>query len=127
MVKMNNELIELCPICIESQVTYFTECNHGYCISCLCRIKKCAMCRNSLQRNKLCIEIKQNVILINNTPTNGTTEDINIYNFSLNLDEYQPSGTTSFSRIEYSLPSSTRITLPRLNFNHSVRELIWNN
>ncbi len=51
--------IELCPICIEKPGINFTECNHGFCISCLCRIKKCAMCRNPLQRAKLCLQIQQ--------------------------------------------------------------------
>ena len=62
---MSDELIELCPICIESPIQYYTECNHGYCIGCLCRIKKCAICRNPLQRAKICIQIKQQVTLIN--------------------------------------------------------------
>lgn len=62
---MSDDLIELCPICIENPATYFTECNHGYCIGCLCRIKKCAMCRNPLQRSKICIQIKEKVKLIN--------------------------------------------------------------
>lgn len=60
---MSDELIELCPICIESPIQYYTECNHGYCIGCLCRIKKCAMCRNPLQRAKICIQIKEKVRL----------------------------------------------------------------
>ena len=146
---------ELCPICIDTDTNVFTECNHGYCISCLCRIKKCAMCRNPLQRNKLCIEIKQKVKLINSdtnsfifnrrvtatisrngdlitrtyfdrvtpTPTNGTIEGISVYNFALNPDEYQPSGTSSFSRIERDRPQP--YTSQRLNFNHPLTELVW--
>jgi hypothetical protein len=50
---------ELCPICIENPGINFTECNHGFCINCLCRIKKCAMCRNPLQRAKICLQIQQ--------------------------------------------------------------------
>lgn len=134
---MNNELIELCPICIESPVTYFTECNHGYCVGCLSRIKKCAMCRNPLQRAKICIQIKQQVKLIdpninplifNNsedfdrrvTTTINRNGDLitrtylsvtfpeiserfsqreDSY-FSLNPENYQPSGTANFSRID---------------------------
>ena len=57
---MENDLIELCPICIENKAEYYTECGHCYCIGCLSRIKKCDMCRKSLIRNKLCIEIKSN-------------------------------------------------------------------
>lgn len=55
---MENDLIELCPICIENPAEYYTECGHCYCLGCLSRIKKCAMCRKSLLRSKLCIEIK---------------------------------------------------------------------
>ena len=58
---MENELTELCPICIEKPAEYFTECNHSFCIGCLCRIKSCAICRNALQRAKMCIQIKQKV------------------------------------------------------------------
>ena len=60
-----NELVELCPICIEKPAENYTECNHGYCIGCLCRISRCAMCRNPLQRSKICIQIKEKVRLIN--------------------------------------------------------------
>lgn len=55
-----NESIELCPICIEKPSEYFTECGHSFCINCLCRIKKCAICRKSLLREKLCKDIKEN-------------------------------------------------------------------
>jgi hypothetical protein len=57
---MENELIEICPICIENSAEYYTECGHCYCIGCLSRIKKCAMCRKSLLKTQLCIEIKSN-------------------------------------------------------------------
>lgn len=59
-----NELVELCPICIENPAENYTECNHSYCIGCLCRISRCAMCRNDLQRSKICIQIKEKVRLI---------------------------------------------------------------
>lgn len=52
---MNNDL---CPICIKNPAEYFTECGHKYCIECLCRIQKCALCRKQLIKAKLCIEIK---------------------------------------------------------------------
>jgi hypothetical protein len=48
---------ELCPICIENDVTCITECSHSYCITCLCKIKKCALCRKHLIRHQLCKEI----------------------------------------------------------------------
>jgi hypothetical protein len=56
---MNNHLIELCPICIDNSAEYYTECGHKYCIECLCRIKKCALCRKQLLKANLCIEIKK--------------------------------------------------------------------
>ena len=49
---------ELCPICIENPAEIITNCNHTFCICCLSRITKCAICRSPLQRVKLCIEIK---------------------------------------------------------------------
>lgn len=62
---------DLCPICIENPAEYYTECGHCYCIGCLSRIKKCAMCRKSLIRVKLCIEIK--------SKNNGTTDIIHYF------------------------------------------------
>jgi hypothetical protein len=56
---MSSKLVELCPICIENEALYFTECGHGYCITCLCRINKCGLCRKSLLRSTLCVEIKR--------------------------------------------------------------------
>ena len=55
---MNKLEVEMCPICIEKPTEYFTECNHGYCLECLSHLKNCALCRKSLLRNQLCIEIK---------------------------------------------------------------------
>lgn len=53
-----NKLQLLCPICMETPAEIITNCNHKFCICCLSRIKKCAMCRSPLQMTKLCIEIK---------------------------------------------------------------------
>jgi hypothetical protein len=50
--------MELCPICIEDRGEYYTECGHNYCIKCLSKIKKCAICRKQLVRTNLCIQIK---------------------------------------------------------------------
>ena len=47
---MDEELIELCPVCLENEATYFTECNHKYCITCLSRIRKCSMYRKVYDR-----------------------------------------------------------------------------
>lgn len=57
---MENKLDKLCPICIENKAEYYTECGHCYCIGCLSRIEKCALCRKSLIHTKLCIEIRTN-------------------------------------------------------------------
>jgi hypothetical protein len=51
-----------CPICLENLAEYSSDCGHKYCITCLCRIKKCAMCRKVLLRSKLCISIKSKAI-----------------------------------------------------------------
>lgn len=99
MDKISNEL---CPICIESPIQYYTECNHGYCINCLSRIKKCAMCRNLLQRAKICIQIKQkfnsffdsDISYFNTATHQQLLEDINIYSFNLTSSKFG-----SYSRI----------------------------
>jgi hypothetical protein len=52
-------MTELCPICLEKQADSVTECNHMYCVNCLCRVKKCPMCRKELNKAKLCIEIRK--------------------------------------------------------------------
>lgn len=54
---MNTEE-EDCPICLTNVANYYTECNHAYCIACLCRIGKCALCRKDLLRKQLCVAIK---------------------------------------------------------------------
>ena len=119
----NTELVELCPICIENEASYFTECGHKYCITCLCRIKKCAMCRKVLQRSLICVEInrKKNNDFVRVTayvnendrfseregsyfnyvqPINySNSGGINVYSFALRPEDYQPSGTINFSRI----------------------------
>lgn len=55
---MENELTNLCPVCIQKPAEFITECNHGYCIECLCKLKKCALCRKTFQKTLLCNEIK---------------------------------------------------------------------
>ena len=49
-----------CPICLYQCDIVYTECNHGYCVPCLSRIIKCAICRKPLLRHKLCNAIKYN-------------------------------------------------------------------
>jgi hypothetical protein len=65
-----NNLINLCPICINNSAEYYTECGHNYCIDCLSRIKKCALCRKQLLKAKLCIEINSQ---------NKTTQTYEVY------------------------------------------------
>ena len=74
---------ERCPICIDNEINVYTHCKHGYCINCLVRITKCAMCRRDL-----------NYVNTNNTNINinapGTingviNEGIHVYSFSANL------------------------------------------
>lgn len=106
-----NELVELCPICIEKPAEYFTECNHGYCIGCLSHISRCAMCRNALQRAKICIQIKLKVKLIN--PESNPI----IFN---NREDFDRRVTTTISR-NGDLISRLylSVTLPELNeINH---------
>ena len=98
--------MEDCPICFENPADYFTECGHGYCITCLSLINKCAMCRKSLLRSMLCVEINCKVKRTNDT-------NINRYSFAIpNPEDYQPSGTTPWSRID-----NTEIRIYSTNYN----------
>lgn len=89
---------ELCPICIENPGINFTECNHGYCIMCLSRIKKCAICRNPLQRAKICVQIQQ----------------------KFNINERRNYDDEICSFMEITLP---HISYIRRNFNNNVRSI----
>lgn len=105
---MDSELVELCPICIENEATYFTECGHKYCVCCLSRNNKCAMCRKSLLRSTICVEIKRKV-----KPEPGISRTVgyffpepdgtHTYNFNLSSQNHQPTGTyDGSSRIDTS-------------------------
>ena len=99
---------ELCPICIENPAEYFTECNHGYCIGCLCRIKKCAMCRNPLQRAKICIQIKEKKVRL-------IEPDINPFIFN-NTQDFERRVTSTISRNgDLTNRMYLSVTLPELN------------
>ena len=54
---------KLCPVCINNEAECFTECNHGYCVTCLCRIEKCALCRKKLNRRVLNSQITFHYIM----------------------------------------------------------------
>jgi len=43
----------MCPICLYPRDIGYTECNHGYCVSCLSRITTCAICRKPLLRHRI--------------------------------------------------------------------------
>lgn len=107
---MDTELVKLCSICIENEPSYLTECNHGYCISCLSRINKCALCRKVLQRSLICVEIKRKVKRTNNTII--TNPNPNVYSFALRPEDYQPSGPINFSRI-----NDVELTITSSNYN----------
>ena len=87
------------------------------------------MCRNPLQRAKLCNKIKQKVELIN--------PDMNPFIFN-NRNEFSRRYTVTIGRngniitkpyLQVTLPGSKRFSenggAPRLNFNHPVTKLIW--
>lgn len=106
-----NELIELCPICIEKPAEYYTECGHCYCIGCLSRISRCAMCRNQLQRAEICIQIKVKVKLIN--------PEINPIIFNNSEDFDRRSATTISRNGDLTTRMYLSVTLPELNeINH---------
>lgn len=52
--------VNLCPICIHKQTVATTECGHAYCIGCLVKIEKCALCRRNLLKSTLNQEILAN-------------------------------------------------------------------
>jgi len=52
-------MAETCPICFQNEIDSVTECNHSFCIQCLCRVKKCPICRKSLNKSKICDEINK--------------------------------------------------------------------
>lgn len=74
---MDEEEKDECPICLFNEANYFTECNHSYCINCLCRIKKCAICRHQLHKSKL----------------NDQISSTSLLTATFELRNYQPSGT----------------------------------
>ena len=59
MKKMDDDA-NLCPICIHKQTVATTECGHAYCIECLAKIEKCALCRRDLLKSTLNQEILAN-------------------------------------------------------------------
>jgi hypothetical protein len=68
-----------CPICYELTNDFITtNCNHIFCINCIRKIKRCAMCRTELTRSKLCKEIKQRYLQTNNYENINTNINENI-------------------------------------------------
>ncbi len=65
----------------------YTECNHVYCINCICKIKKCSMCRRELNHVNMCREIiKQNCEIIKKTYPDPFTPSISIRRLSNLVD-----------------------------------------
>jgi hypothetical protein len=92
-----------CPICLFRTTTHITQCNHSYCINCLCRIKKCAICRTQLQQFIINNEIRSKNRTISNKHQSSGYADMSriypIYNFNISPEMYQPSGYMDMSRI----------------------------
>jgi hypothetical protein len=102
---------ELCPICINREAEYFTECNHGYCIQCLCKLKKCGLCRKPLQKALLC-----NSIISNSTPKIVPTTTL----ISLPINRNRQDNSTLFHRQKmYPWDIKTR----RLTTNRHIRNI----
>jgi hypothetical protein len=52
-----NSMHDECPICLMKEVQCFTECGHGFCVSCVSKIKRCAMCRKKLNHPIICVSL----------------------------------------------------------------------
>jgi hypothetical protein len=79
-----------CPICLENKAPYYTECCHNYCLDCLIKINKCAICRKKLIRVSLCQDINQYPFVKHNSKRiKRTNENIllntNITNKSISI------------------------------------------
>lgn len=57
-VALNFTQEENCPICLINDASCYTDCGHSFCIDCLSRLHKCAMCRKEISRVALCSQIK---------------------------------------------------------------------
>ena len=57
----NNGYNTECPVCFETKDLLIINCNHSFCINCLYRMNKCALCRKPTQKSLLCQEIKRNI------------------------------------------------------------------
>jgi len=100
-----------CPICLFRTTTHIIKCNHSYCINCLCRIKKCAICRTQIQQSIINNEIRSKNRTISNKYMFISPEmyqpsgyvDMSriypIYNFNISPEMHQPSGYADMSRI----------------------------
>ena len=84
----------------------YTECNHVYCINCICKIKKCSMCRRELNHVNICREI-----IKKNLPTPINT--LSLYPLSTG----RASGTDNITYFE---PNIAVV-------NSDVRALLWFN
>ena len=98
-----------CPICLINLAEYYTECNHKYCINCLCRIKKCALCCKKLLKSETCnlikFEKKNNLkilldtnIIVNSHGNSELFEQRSVYNNDnvFNFNDYYDSTLNLF-------------------------------
>lgn len=138
---MENEIVELCPICWEKPSEYNAGCGHNYCLICLLKINKCGLCRKELIKIKLCNEIKIKYLSIygnkNNEPQYVLTNDnrqinlrtlnsnqhINVNNEILNEISNEISNETILNAIQQA--SQVRVETINYNILYYVNRELW--
>lgn len=73
-------MAEMCPICFQNEIDSVTECKHHFCVQCLCRVKKCPICRKLLNKSKICNEINK----LNDTSTIDTSSIDSLFTMNEN-------------------------------------------
>ncbi len=123
--------IEICPICINTDGTYFTKCNHGYCIDCLCKIDKCALCRSPIKHNELGDKIYNHYKKLNiNKKKTNNNEIISVSELSnggrieVRSDPRSPTGITTHIYIRVNLPE---VSNNNRQINKNNRQINTNN
>lgn len=101
----------ICCICLNNEAKHFTICNHGYCIDCLCKIDKCALCRKNIEHNKLTNEvydfykkINKNKIIIKNKTLLSVRQVSGGGSIEIWDDPRSPSGITTRVYFGVTLP-----------------------
>lgn len=105
--------MDTCSICLDKPNKYFTLCNHSYCIDCLCKINKCALCRKNIEHYKLSDEvynyykkINENKIIINNKKLLSVSRVSNGGTIEVWDDPHSPSGITTRVYFAVTLPEN---------------------